>query len=375
VRRSVVALVAAGAWGLQAGVEAVGVSYRIDANGTGPGVVQATDAQVLNHGPVCAACRFSDDWDGASCCSAATMTGFKNVTICPQGAGCWGNCFFGGTNVTDAAPGPAKVTWSFMGPPGWWGGAIVVGPGVGYCGSAMSGEVSGYAPGPIIWGGGSWGIMVGSWGWCGCSTEPWDCCTNPGFYTFSVTFTYMKRTDHADWTCSDTGTREVPTDGAWHLIATSKCAAPDGNTSWAVKLFSVTPTALVEGKMVADPGDPSGGPGPNLIARAKELQPCPPNCPPPQPCLDCVASGHTIAECQALGACPKNCPPYCPPPPGCPPTCPPPPKCPPYCPPPAGCPPDCPPGCPPICPPPAGCPPVCPEPPGCPPNCAPECME
>ena len=146
----------------------------------------------------------------------------------------------------------------------------------------------------------------------------------------SVTVKYLQAVANKEKSCAEGGTGDVAADGAWHAVAVAGCLqAPDVATAWTVELAGVPKEYLAEGKMVADAANPDSGTGPHLIVRVKASPPCPPNCPPSDACLACVAGGHTIAQCQASGACPANCPPTCPPPPGCPPTCPPPPKCPP----------------------------------------------
>lgn len=219
-------------------------------------------------------------------------------------------------------------------------------------------------------------------GCCACNLGPEPRCCGTGADVFNISITYKKQSANAPKACTQSGAAEIEPDSLWHAIVGATCMTdPDTPTAWTCMVSGVSGPVFVEGRMVADKYNPSSGNGGILIARAIPLTPCPPNCPPPDPCLACLTkAGKTLVLCQAEGACPGGCPPFCPPPPGCPADpsqCPPPPKCPPYCPPPAGCPDDpskCPQGCPPVCPPSAGCPDdptKCPEPPPCPPNCPP----
>ncbi len=219
-------------------------------------------------------------------------------------------------------------------------------------------------------------------GCCSCDKGP--ACGFGGVATATVT--YLGLSDQAPIQCPKSGNGDLPADGLWHFVDTISCLPSKSKpTSWEVSLSGVPALSYAEGWMVDNPADAIAGKavsnGPNLIVRIVTLDPCPPNCAPPDPCMECLKKS-SLKDCQDVGGgkpgpCPGGCPPYCPPPPGCPEDqskCPPPPKCPPYCPPPPGCPEDsskCPKGCPPICAPPPGCPPDCPEPPGCPPNCPP----
>ena len=264
------------------------------------------------------------------------------------------------TTPQDIAPfSPIELIWTTSPPCSLWG----LSPG---CGGPSSGDRT-WMNGPGV------GIVAFGFDGMGGCTE-----------TFGLNNTYTIKYNQVgpeSCTCTTDGSGQVPTDGAWHFVGNAGCQTPNGDAhDWTAVIYSATPMAFVEGLMVANAGNPASGSGPNLIVRAIGLKPCPPNCPPPDPCLKCIQDGHSISECQAAGACPEGCPPYCPPPPGCPKDpskCPPPPKCPPYCPPPPGCPEDpskCVPGCPPVCPPPPDCPPKCPEPPPCPPNCETPCQ-
>jgi hypothetical protein len=359
---------------------AVPVPYTIQSTGTGPGYAMSgqgtAELDLTDHGE-CSLCKqYYPTTPHCVAATGGTSTLLMDVAGSPEGMPNIAVTFSGGP--------------LFL-PTGYWGYALQwPGCNCGNCpglcarfptgfGSATSGSFEGRVPAGNVVVNVETGAIMGAGGACMLCGMPGGCGTGPD--QFRVTIKYLKVVADQQKSCTDRGTAEVAADGAWHAAAVAGCMqAPNTPTGWSVALSEVPKEYLAEGKMVADTANPQSGNGPNLIVRVVELQPCPPNCPPPDACLECVQSGHTIAECQVSGACPALCPPFCPAPPGCPEDpskCPPPPKCPPYCPPPAGCPEDpslCPKGCPPICPPPAGCPEdpaKCPEPPSCPPNCPP----
>ncbi len=249
--------------------DTVEIQWQINVLGTGPGIETVTKNLFYRHVP-CEGCSIAAG-KPAFCATDPAETNiipdyvFDNVT-----APGWKSCGFAqfsvGVTLRDVVPGPASLSWAYSHPSlaittvmkGLTSGPAVAcgaGAGVGtWSGTATGGTISVVSS-----------FLFGlSTGQLSCFTlSPVGSCQPQGIFNntckgppdnWELNATYRKVSTNLPKTCIELGLAPVPTDGAWHHVASATCmVGPDTATAWegSAQLTGTSTGSKIESVMIA----------------------------------------------------------------------------------------------------------------------------